>query len=198
MKSHKPAIAILSDQTLFRQGLRELLRAQGFRHTREVTSSGELARGQPPDIVFIDLDHEREDTMSLMRKLRHDLAGTHIVVIGTALRQGAADVVPEGELETPRADSTVLGAAARRRSRRSSPEVLRQRRVWSGITPRQRDVLRWMPTGADNRTIGRKLRVGERAIKAHISALLSVFGLANRTQLALLAERAGLRPPWRA
>lgn len=49
--------------------------------------------------------------------------------------------------------------------------------------------------GLDNEAIARKLRIGVRAVKAHITNLLDHFQLANRTQLALLADHAGLRPP---
>jgi DNA-binding NarL/FixJ family response regulator len=198
VKTHKPSIAIFSDQRLFREGLIEILRAHGFHRVREFGSLRELtaaAHSEPPGILFLDLDHEREDTMTLVRSLRHDLLDTHIVLIGSPLRQGAAAGPTDDELETPEADAIALAAAARSRTRRSSPEVLRQHRLWSAITPRQRDVLRWMAVGACNRTIARKLRVGERAIKAHVSALLDAFSVDNRTQLALLADRAGLRPP---
>ena len=68
-------------------------------------------------------------------------------------------------------------------------------RHWSRITDRQREVMRWLAIGLDNAAIGQKLRIGERAVKAHVSSLLGLFGLANRTQLALMADRAGLRPP---
>jgi hypothetical protein len=34
-------------------------------------------------------------------------------------------------------------------------------------------------------------------VKAHVSALLSVFSAENRTELAVLACRAGVRPPMR-
>jgi len=61
------------------------------------------------------------------------------------------------------------------------------------MTPRQCSVMRLLAIGRDNRTIARQLGVGERAIKAHVSALLSLFGLDNRTELALLASDAGLR-----
>jgi DNA-binding NarL/FixJ family response regulator len=200
MRAHERSIAILSDQTLFRQAVHELLRAHGFHHVRDFSSSHELVeatRSHPPSLLLIDLDHEREDTMSLVRSIRHDLLHTHMVVIGTALRQGAADGACDDRLETPRADVAALAAALELASpaRRFSAEVERQHKLWSGVTPRQRDVLRWLATGSDNRAIARKLRVGERAVKAHVSALLHTFGLENRTQLALLADRAGLRPP---
>ena len=54
--------------------------------------------------------------------------------------------------------------------------------------------MRWLAQGLDNPGIGAKLRVGVRAIKAHISALLALFGFDSRTQLALVAHEAGLRP----
>jgi DNA-binding NarL/FixJ family response regulator len=76
-----------------------------------------------------------------------------------------------------------------------SAEVLRQHRLWAAVTPRQRDVLRWLATGIDNQAIARKLRIGERSVKAHLSMLLENFGVSNRTQLALIANHAGLRPP---
>ncbi len=200
MKTNRRSIAILSDQTLFRQGISELLRAHGLRSLSEYATSRELleaVRSQPPDVLLIDLDHEREDTMTLVRSLRRELFDTQIIVIGTAQRQGAAaDGSADDEIETPKADSAALVAAAIASGARSqSAEVIRQHRLWKRITPRQRDVMRWLATGADNRSIARKLRVGERAVKAHVSTLLETFGVTNRTRLALIADRAGLQPP---
>ncbi len=193
------SIAILSDQTLFRQGLSELLQGHRFHHVAEfATSSALLAatRDCPPDVLLIDLDHEQEDTMTLVRGLRHQLRGTHLVVIGSAQRQGAADGATDGEVETPQGDArAVVAAVVASQAHHSSAAVRRQHQLWKRLTPRQRDVMRWLATGADNRTIARKLRVGERAVKAHVSSLLAIFEVDNRTRLALLADHAGLRPP---
>ena len=52
-----------------------------------------------------------------------------------------------------------------------------------------------LAAGLDNHAIARKLRIGDRAVKAHVTKLLDMFHLHNRTQLALLAQRAGLHPP---
>ncbi len=202
MKGRRAAIAILSDETLFRRGLSGLLRAHGLHHISEYASSAELrtaARSQSFDVVIVDLDHEREDTLTLVRSLRHEVLDARIVVIGTPLRQGAADASFDAEVETPHADVALLLAATRAGARpRRSVEAARQHRLWERITPRQRDVMRWLATGADNVTIARKLRIGERAVKAHVSALLAAFDVDNRTQLALVADRAGVQPPRRA
>ena len=46
-----------------------------------------------------------------------------------------------------------------------------------------------LAAGRDNRSIAATMGVGERAIKAHVSSLLALFGLDNRTELALLAVK---------
>ena len=190
---------MLSDQTLFRRGLLGLLRAHGFTQLFEYATTAELkaaAHAHSFDVVIVDLDHEREDTLTLVRSLRHDLLDARIVVIGSPLRQGAADAAFDAEVETPHADVSMLVAATRPGGPpHRSVEAARQHRLWERITPRQRDVLRWLATGADNVTIARKLRIGERAVKAHISALLAIFDVENRTKLALVADRAGIQPP---
>jgi DNA-binding NarL/FixJ family response regulator len=200
MHTRKQTVAILSDQTLFREGLREILNSNGFgRITQYGTTRAllEAARTRPPDIVVIDLDHEREDVVVILRALRRALLDSQILVIGSALRQAAVEGISvDADVETPVADSRALVSAAEFGvpARLRSPEALRLRRRWSAITPRQRDVLRWMSTGADNGTIARHLRVSERAVKAHVSTLLETFALKNRAQLSLLADHAGLRP----
>jgi DNA-binding NarL/FixJ family response regulator len=199
MKSKRPTIAILSDQTLFRTGLKALLQAHGFTQVADYASAQDL-RGHvanPPDVLLVDLDHEQEDTLTLVRSLRGALLETQIVVIGTPLRQGAADGAFDAEVETPKGDihAVLRATLSLPRMHHASVEARRQHRLWEKITPRQRDVMRWLASGADNQTIGRRLRIGERAVKAHVSMLLEAFDCRNRTQLALLAARAGVRPP---
>lgn len=194
----EPIISLLSDQTLFRQGICELLRRHGYHRVGEFSSSQALraaAAAQRPDIVVADLDHEHEDTTVLVRTLRAELPHTHLIVIGSAVRQAAASTISTERLETPSATKIDLEAAARGRRRQQSVNLIRELRKWHRVTPRQRDVMRWLALGLDNNAIAHKLRVGERAIKLHITNLLDEFQLANRTQLALLAYQAGLRPP---
>lgn len=191
-------VAVLSEQNLFRVGLVELLHQRGFAHVKEYRNTHSLLRAaRAPAVLLVDLDHEQADTMTLVRLLRGELPTTHLVLIGTAPRQEAAGSArADGRLETPFADAVALAAAvAAAHAQRQSAEALRQHRLWAAVTPRQRDVLRWLATGSDNQAIARKLRIGERSVKAHLSMLMENFGVSNRTQLALIADHAGLRPP---
>ncbi|HSN27415.1 MAG TPA: helix-turn-helix transcriptional regulator [Kofleriaceae bacterium] len=143
--------------------------------------------------TILDLDHASTDTRDLLTLLA---AGTTHIVLGTASRLAAAsDGVAHIELETPRTTAAALVAAVlRERAPQPSADLSRAHHQWAGVTPRQREALRWLAIGLDNRAIAVELHVTARAVKAHVSALLAHFSLETRTDLALLAQSAGLRP----
>jgi DNA-binding NarL/FixJ family response regulator len=175
----------------------------------EYRSASELLNAlesQPPRLVLIDMDHGADDPFPLLREFRHRAPQTTVVIIGTALQSGAANGDADIYLETPDANAQVLRAVANLAllpdqppfAPQPSAEAQRQRQMWSMLTPRQRDVLGFLSTGSDNLKIAANLGISERAVKAHVSALLSLFNAENRTELAVLACRAGMRPPLRA
>ncbi|MFL5350654.1 MAG: LuxR C-terminal-related transcriptional regulator [Hyalangium sp.] len=206
----EPDVAILSNQNLFREGVVQLLHAQGIHRVSEYRSAAELLAAlgvSPPRLVLIDMDHTADDPFALLREFRRRAPHMTVVVIGTALQSGAVDGDADAFMETPDANAQVLCAVANLALAadpaptppiQPSPEALRQRQLWSTMTPRQREVLGFLSTGSDNLKIAAHLGISERAVKAHVSALLSLFTAENRTELAVLACRAGLRPPHRS
>ena len=64
-----------------------------------------------------------------------------------------------------------------------------------GLTPREREVLALLTTGATNRMIARTLFISERTASVHVSNLLPKLGVANRTEAARLALRLDLDRP---
>jgi len=199
----------VSDQNLFREGVVQLLHSQGFQSVSEYRSAAEClsALGDTaPQLVLVDMDHTSDDPFLLLRDLRSRAARFMVVIIGTAQQVGAANGTADGALEMSEANAQVLRAVvgltqmAEQPSAMPppSPEAQHQRQQWSLLTPRQRDVLGFLATGSDNLKIAANLGISERAVKAHVSALLSRFNAENRTELAVLACRAGLRPPHRS
>ncbi|MEM6255498.1 MAG: response regulator transcription factor [Cyanobacteria bacterium P01_D01_bin.156] len=57
------------------------------------------------------------------------------------------------------------------------------------LTPREKDVLRLIGTGANNREIADTLFLSEGTVKNHVTRLLGRLGLRDRTQAALLAVK---------
>src|SRR5262249_26031268 len=161
------SLAVLSEHALFREGVVALLQRDGFKVSAHATL-GELVKANScPETVVVDLDHyDREDTMTLIRNLQRDLPNAQIIAVGAALRHGAAGTTPP-HIETPIADATILARAANGTAKsRLSTDLVRQLRRWARVTPRGRDVLRWLALGIENRAIGHELGIGERAVKA--------------------------------
>jgi len=193
----KPALALLSDHELFRQVVAQRLVEQGHGPVLQLTTKDKLvaaARRRRIDIAIVDVDHDTDDLLAVVRSLRAELPTLHVIVLATPIRQSADDTLV---LEVDGVDRAVAVTSLVPGLRSPTTEDKTPHRHWSRITERQREVMRWLAVGLDNAAIGQKLRIGERAVKAHVSSLLGLFGLANRTQLALLADRAGLRPPAR-
>jgi DNA-binding NarL/FixJ family response regulator len=62
----------------------------------------------------------------------------------------------------------------------------------TSLTPREREVLALVSTGLPNKTIARRLEISEKTVKAHLTRVLSVVGVSDRTSAALWAQRHGL------
>lgn len=205
---NEPSIAILSDQNLFREGVVQLLRSQGFQQISEYQSAAELQREvqNPPQLVLVDMDHRTDDPLALVRELRCKTPHATVVIMGAVQQRAAFPGTGPTPVERPEAAPQALRAAvslaqAAQESNipeQPSAETQNQQRLWGMMTPRQRDVLGYLSTGSDNLKIAANLGISERAVKAHVSALLSLFSAENRTELAVLACRAGLRPPLRS
>jgi DNA-binding NarL/FixJ family response regulator len=77
---------------------------------------------------------------------------------------------------------------------RPAPSVLSPQTsvLAADLTPREREVLRFLATGASNREIGAQLFISEGTVKNHISNILGRLGLRDRTQAAIYAKERGL------
>jgi DNA-binding NarL/FixJ family response regulator len=60
------------------------------------------------------------------------------------------------------------------------------------LTERQTDVLVMLAKGGSNKDIARALRLSDKTVKAHVSAIFRALNVSNRTQAAHAAREAGL------
>lgn len=68
------------------------------------------------------------------------------------------------------------------------------RRRVETLSPRERDVLGCVAEGLANGEVARRLYMAEPTVKAHLTHAMTKLGVSNRTQAAILAHDAGLRP----
>jgi DNA-binding NarL/FixJ family response regulator len=202
-QSVSPHIGVLSDRAVFRDCVVEYLRQSGFSGATgsdKCAAFGGAFEHQGPSLLLLDLGQEHEDSTEELREIRRRWPSTTAVAIGTPIQLAAQASDADGwvEVSDPGARLFDIARAATVNHEghlafKASVEVSRQIGLWRSLTRRQRQVLALLGCGVDNREIGQVLRVSERAVKLHVSALLGKFGCDNRVQLALIAAHAGLR-----
>jgi RNA polymerase sigma factor (sigma-70 family) len=68
----------------------------------------------------------------------------------------------------------------------------RQRDALESLTPRQRDVIRMVCDGANNKNIADVLDISERTVKTHLSTIFTKLGVQSRLHLALMFKEVEL------
>ena len=196
------SVLIVDDHPVVRQGLRALLEVQDDMAVAGEAGDGpaaiSLAESLRPDIVLLDLKLPGMDGVAVLRPLR--AAGLRVLVLtsatepstaAAAVRAGAAGVVykdidPAALVRAIRSvhDGNVLLAPE------AIGSLVRGSRA-DTLTAREREVLAGIADGKSNREIARLLRVSEKTVKAHVSAVLAKLGVQDRTQAAVYAVRHG-------
>jgi DNA-binding NarL/FixJ family response regulator len=201
-------VLVVDDHPVVRQGLRTFLDLQD-----DITVVGEAgdaaaavvaAVDTTPDVVLLDLRMPGGDGVSALRALREHAVEARVLVVTSytdpgavlpALRAGAAGYVFKDV--DPLALATAIRAVHAGHVL-MHPDVARQLAAGDVVargpvlTARERDVLTEIARGRSNREIARALSVSEKTVKTHVSAILTKLGVADRTQAALHAVRAGL------
>ncbi len=201
-------LLLCDDHEMVRAGLRSFLELQpGMEVVGEAGTAEQALALVPrtaPDIVVLDLVLPGLSGLEALRRLRADHPDVKVVVLTSfggeqavlsAVRAGAAgyllkDVGPReladalrsvaagGSMLHPQVAATVMRSMA---AEQRDP-----------LTPRETEVLKLIARGLTNRLIARELALSEKTVKAHVSAVLLKLGVADRTQAALHAVRAGL------
>jgi DNA-binding NarL/FixJ family response regulator len=206
-------ILIADDHSLFRDGLRSLLLAQGHEVVGEARNGREavlLAHEQHPDLVLMDLSMPELDGIGATRAILTDLPNVKVIVL-TASDEDANlfDTIKAGAqgylLKNLEADDffAMLDRASRGEpaltpvlARRllnefAKPSAEAQSAVQGeDLTAREREVLELMVEGiTSNRKLAKRLGVSENTIKFHVRNILDKLRLHSRAQVVGYALR---------
>jgi DNA-binding NarL/FixJ family response regulator len=218
----EPAIRVVvsDDHPVVRQGLRSLLEAEGFAVVGEACDGDEAVRlvaQTRPDVLLTDLVMPGTDGIEAIRRVRAGDVPVGILVLTSF--SGAEQVIPaiqagaDGYLLKDAGPAALTDAirAVHRGEPMLSPEatavVMARVAADPGLaepaahpdldrlTAREREVLAGLGRGLSNRQLAAELFVSEKTVKTHVSSVLAKLRLADRTQAALFAVRAGISDP---
>jgi NarL family two-component system response regulator LiaR len=205
-------VLVVDDHAVVREGLRAFLELQDG-----IAVAGEAADGEEaieaavrlaPDVILMDLVMPRRDGVSAMRALRERAPAARVIVLTSyldedvllpALRAGAAGYLLKNAPPQEVARAVRVADAGEALLDPSVAARLVEALAAGGgddpldrLTPREREVLGLMAQGLSNKRIARALGVSEKTVKSHVGHVLAKLGVADRTQAAVLAVRAGL------
>lgn len=207
-------VLLADDHALVRRGVRAFLATQpDVQVVAEAATGAETvaqAAEHRVDVALVDLQMPGTDGVDAIRQLTRLSPATRVVVLTSyetdadvlpALRAGALsyllkDASPEELADAVRAAAAgeaVLHprvatrvVAALHGPRGGIPDAFRE------LTDRELEVLRLLADGLSNREIARRLLIGEKTVKTHVSAILNKLALTDRTQAAAYAWRHGV------
>jgi NarL family two-component system response regulator LiaR len=203
-------VLVVDDHAVVREGLRRFLELQdGIEVAGEAADGREavaMAERLEPDVVLMDLVMPEMDGIAAMRALRERVPTARAIVLTSfldddklmpALRSGAAgyllkDARPQEVARAVRAahagealiDPVVAAQLVETLAQDGEP--------LDRLTPRERQVLELIGRGFANKRIALELHLSEKTVKTHVGHVLEKLGVADRTQAAVVAVRAGL------
>ncbi|KAF3883906.1 MULTISPECIES: response regulator [Nostocales] len=205
-------VLLADDQNLIRQGLKALLELEEDLEIVGEAENGEVAlcliEELHPDVVLMDIRMPIMDGVAATREIKNRFTQVKVLVLTTfdddeyvkaALQNGATGYLlkdtPSEELafaiRAVHKGYTQLGPGIVKKLLSQVPPVNTTQPLPSGLvelTPREKEVLRLIATGASNREIAQQLFISEGTVKNHVTNILNRLNLRDRTQAAICAN----------
>jgi NarL family two-component system response regulator LiaR len=198
-------VLIADDHRVVRSGLSTFLRAHPDLELVGQASNGrdavQFCAAERPDVVLMDLVMPEMDGVAATRAIKERHPDVQVIAL-TSFKEDAmvTDVLQAGAIGYLLKDVDADELARAIRSARAgmptlAPEAtaallqstLKPKALGADLSDRERDVLKLMTEGLNNRAIGDRLVIGETTVKFHVSSILAKLGVENRTEAVAVA-----------
>ena len=205
MTEPQPTVFVIDDDASMRRALSYLLVAAGYKVETYSSAKAFLARENYEGVgcILLDVRMPGLSGMELQEKLIRSaqsmpiifLTGHGEVATGVqAMKKGAVDF-----LTKPCDDEQLLAAirTATAKAEQARAHLEEAKEISSRIgllTPREKEVLRYVITGMLNKQIAGRLGVAEITVKIHRGRIMQKLSTESVADLVRLAEKAGIEP----
>src|ERR1035437_5112688 len=209
-------VLIADDQTLFREGIKDLLENE-----KSVEVIGEAADGNEvvrlakklrPDVILMDIKLPHLDGVSATRLIRKELPDTNVLILSSyedeahvmeSIQAGAngylSKMLPAAELVNALKAFANDGVMIPQQVMGKLLQGLRQMSSGEGspisLTKTEIRVLVLLGSGRSNKEIAAKMDCSVKTIKNHLNAIFQKLEVSNRTEAVVKGIEMGLISP---
>ncbi len=204
MTEEKPVVYVVDDDPSVRKALERLLRSAGHDAKTFASALEFLGFSHPdaPGCLVLDIKMPKVSGLDLQGLLAEKGISFPIIFItghGTvpasvkALKAGAMDFLQKPFEDRELLDSISEGIEKHRRLRQEQQEMKGLQAKMDTLTPREREVFRFVVTGKLNKQIAFDLGTSEKTIKVHRGRVMEKMGAQSLAELVRFAEKLGIR-----
>lgn len=206
-------VVIADDVQILRQGLKAILEQDADIRVTGLAADGreawQLARTQQPDVVLMDMRMPEYNGSYGISRIKEEFPDMRVLVLTTfddretvdaAIASGADGYILK-EMEDEKviqsvkavcAGIRVFGGSVFDEMRKQLTAPIPKSALADTLTDRERDIIRLVARGMDNREIAGELFLAEGTVRNNISRLLEKLKLKDRTQMAVFAVKMTL------
>ena len=213
----KVRVLIADDQTLFREGIRDLLDNEKMVEVVGEAADGQevvrLAKKLKPDVILMDIKLPHLDGVSATRQIRKECPDTNVLILSSyedeahvmeSIQAGAngylSKMLPAAELVNALKAFANDGVMIPQQVMGKLLQGLRQMSVGDGSSPvsltkTEIRVLVFLGSGMSNKEIAAKMACSVKTIKNHLNAVFQKLEVSNRTEAVVKGIEMGLISP---
>ncbi|MCG9695882.1 response regulator transcription factor [Shewanella sp. Isolate11] len=193
-------IALADDHPLFVYAIKEKLKktiksitleeARNYQELFRIVQRAE----QSLDLVIVDLSMPGSEGLQGIRYISETYPSVPILVVSghddfstrqSCLDAGASEFVSKSECETTLIESVCNMITEEFQEVEDNTSSIESDIAKMNLTPSQKKVLALLSNGLSNKLIARDLKISEKTVRIHASAIYKQLGVENRTQAAI-------------
>jgi DNA-binding NarL/FixJ family response regulator len=209
-------VLIADDQTLFREGIKDLLEDEkGIKVIGEASDGPqaiEMVKRLKPDVVLMDIKLPQMDGITATKIIRKESPKTNVLILSgyedeahitEAIQAGAngylSKMLPASELVNALKTFTSEGVMIPQPIMNKLIQGLRQIGTndssVSALTPTEIKVLALLGKGKSNKEIAHEMNCSVKTVKNHLNSIFQKLDVSNRTEAVVKAMERGIISP---